>query len=110
LPGGQTKFHHARRKIDKDDRPIAMRPDPAKLSLSDFLAAETSDPFQPPPSFTHWMRAAKFAVELYEPEMLAQAEARTTIDYNGKPRSVINFCSYNYLGLANHPEVIAAAH
>ena len=50
-----------------------------------------------------------FAVELYEPELLASADARTTIDYNGRPRSVINLCSYNYLGLANHPEVIAAA-
>ena len=40
---------------------------------------------------------------------LPRADARTTINYNGKPRSVINLCSYNYLGLANHPEVIAAA-
>jgi len=56
------------------------------------------------------MRQATFAVELYEPELLASADARTTIDYNGRPRSVINLCSYNYLGLANHPEVIAAAH
>src|SRR5260370_3903978 len=42
--------------------------------------------------------------------MVASDEARTTINYNGRPRSVINLCSYNYLGLANHPEVIAAAH
>jgi glycine C-acetyltransferase len=86
-----------------------MNVDPAKLSLSNFLAQETSDPLQPPPGFTHWMRQARFAVELYEPELLASADARTTIDYNGRPRSVINLCSYNYLGLANHPEVIAAA-
>src|SRR3954447_22078275 len=86
-----------------------MNPDPAKLSLSNFLAHETSDPLEPPPGFTHWMRQATFAVELYEPELLASADARTTIDYNGRPRSVINLCSYNYLGLANHPEVIAAA-
>src|SRR5213075_3491949 len=26
------------------------------------------------------------------------------------PHPVINLCSYNYLGLANHPHVIAAAH
>jgi glycine C-acetyltransferase len=32
------------------------------------------------------------------------------INYGGKPRPVINLCSYNYLGLANHPEVIVAAH
>src|SRR5438477_1786924 len=87
-----------------------MNPDPAQLSLSNFLAHETTDPLEAPPGFTHWMRQASFAVELYEPELLASADARTTIDYNGRPRSVINLCSYNYLGLANHPEVIAAAH
>jgi hypothetical protein len=86
-----------------------MSEDPAKLSLSNFLAHETSDPLEPPSGFTRWMRQATFAVELYEPELLASADARTTIDYNGRPRSVINLCSYNYLGLANHPEVIAAA-
>src|SRR5213083_365367 len=86
-----------------------MNPDPAKLSLSNFLAHETSDPLEAPPGFTHWMRQASFAVELYEPELLASADARTTIEYGGKPQQVINLCSYNYLGLANHPEVIAAA-
>src|SRR5580765_3406671 len=86
-----------------------MSQNPANLSLSNFLAHETSDPLEPPPGFTHWMRQATFAIELYEPELLASADARTTIDYNGRPRSVINLCSYNYLGLANHPEVIGAA-
>ncbi|PYL56184.1 MAG: 8-amino-7-oxononanoate synthase [Verrucomicrobia bacterium] len=47
---------------------------------------------------------------MYEPELLASADARTVINYGGKPRPVINLCSYNYLGLANHPEVLAAAH
>jgi glycine C-acetyltransferase len=46
---------------------------------------------------------------LYEPELLAPADARTMINYQGERRSVINLCSYNYLGLANRPEVIAAA-
>jgi 8-amino-7-oxononanoate synthase len=87
-----------------------MKVDPAKLSLSNFIAGETEDPLTAPPSFTNWMRAGAFAIELYEPELLASADARTTISYNGKPRSVINLCSYNYLGLANHPEVIAASH
>lgn len=87
-----------------------MNPDPAKLSLSDFLGAETSDPLQPPAAFTNWMRVTNFAAELYEPELLSTADARATINYNGRARSVINLCSYNYLGLANHPEVVAAAH
>lgn len=87
-----------------------MNDDPAKLSLSNFLAGETSDPLQAPPTFTNWMRVGAWAAELYEPQLLGTADARTTIDYGGKPQSVINLCSYNYLGLANHPEVIAAAH
>jgi 8-amino-7-oxononanoate synthase len=86
-----------------------MKVDPAKLSLSNFIASEGKDPLTAPASFTHWMRAGAFAAELYEPELLATADARTTISYNGKPRSVINLCSYNYLGLANRPEVVAAA-
>jgi glycine C-acetyltransferase len=87
-----------------------MNEDPAKLSLSNFLAGETNDPLQAPPSFTNWMRVGAWAVKLYEPELLGTADARTTLNYGGEPRSVINLCSYNYLGLANHPEVIAAAH
>src|ERR1700675_1570785 len=87
-----------------------MNDDPAKLSLSNFLAGESRDPLQAPPSFTAWMHAGAWAVELYEPELLASADARTSIRYDGKSHSVINLCSYNYLGLANHPEVVAAAH
>src|ERR1041385_5843083 len=87
-----------------------MSDNPAELSLSNFLASEGRDPLQAPASFTRWMQAGAWAVKLYEPEMRAAAEARTTITYDGKPHSVINLCSYNYLGLANHPEVIAAAH
>ncbi|HEY9419091.1 MAG TPA: aminotransferase class I/II-fold pyridoxal phosphate-dependent enzyme [Candidatus Udaeobacter sp.] len=87
-----------------------MNEDPAKLSLSNFLAGESNDPLQAPASFTNWMRVGAWAVELYEPELLGTADARTMISYGGKPRPVINLCSYNYLGLANHPEVIVAAH
>src|SRR3984893_2160943 len=87
-----------------------MNQDPAKLSLSNFLAGESNDPLQAPASFTNWMRVGAWAVELYEPELLDGADARTMINYASKPRPVINLCSYNYLGLANHPEVLAAAH
>ena len=87
-----------------------MNEDPAKFSLSNFLAGESDDPLQAPATFTNWIRLGAWAVELYEPELLATADARTLISYRGKPRSVINLCSYNYLGLANHPEVLAAAH
>ena len=48
-------------------------------------------------------------MELYEPELLPVPSANHD-HLRGKPQSVINLCSYNYLGFANHPEVIAAAH
>src|SRR6059058_4624161 len=88
----------------------SMNDDPIKFSLSNFLAGESDDPLQAPASFTTWVRLGAWAAELYEPELLASADARTVINYGGKPRPVINLCSYNYLGLANHPEVLAAAH
>ncbi|HSP46270.1 MAG TPA: aminotransferase class I/II-fold pyridoxal phosphate-dependent enzyme [Chthoniobacterales bacterium] len=84
--------------------------DPGKFSLSDFLVGDSKDPLKPPPAFTKWHHAGEWAIELYEPELLGPAEARTTLNYGGKSHPVINLCSYNYLGLANHPEVIAAAH
>jgi 8-amino-7-oxononanoate synthase len=107
LPG----FPDRNNKIDKKTMESAlMSEDPFKLSLGNFIANESDDPLQAPPSFTNWVRASAWAAELYEPEMLATADAHTTIRYDGKPLSVINLCSYNYLGLANHPEVIASAH
>jgi hypothetical protein len=39
-----------------------MKVDPAKLSLSNFIAGETEDPLTAPPSFTNWMRAGAFAI------------------------------------------------
>src|SRR4029077_15840125 len=87
-----------------------MNVDPAKLSLSNFLGGESDDPLQPPPSFTNWMQLGAWAGELSDPDLLSTAGARLTINYAGKPRQVINLCSYNYLGLANHLEVVTAAH
>jgi glycine C-acetyltransferase len=81
-----------------------------KFGLSDFIVGSSRDPLEPPPVFTEWHREIEWAIELYEPQLLGPPEARTTLHYGGKPHEVINLCSYNYLGLANHPEVIAAAH
>ena len=84
--------------------------DAAKFNLSDFLVGQSDDPLRPPPIFTEWHRAGAWASVLYEPELLGPADARTFINYDGKRLPVINLGSYNYLGLANRPEVIDAAH
>ncbi len=81
----------------------------ASLSLADFVVGDSTDALTPPAGFTEWRHAGAWEATLYEPELLHSADARTTITYEGKPRSVVNLCSYNYLGLAKHPEVITAA-
>src|SRR5713226_2385740 len=91
------------------NRQLSEREFDAKLSLADFVVGDSDDPLVPPLAFTQWRQAGAWEAALYEPELLATADARTMINYGGKPRSVINLCSYNYLGLANRPEVSAAA-
>ncbi|HEY1377712.1 MAG TPA: aminotransferase class I/II-fold pyridoxal phosphate-dependent enzyme, partial [Gemmataceae bacterium] len=44
---------------------------------------------------------------LYKRERLIQSPQGTAITVNGK--EVVNFCANNYLGLANHPQIVAAA-
>src|ERR1043166_8557850 len=92
------------------EAPTELELDPVKFNLTDFLVGNSKDPLVPPPFFTKWHRAAEWAIELYEPVMLGAAAPRAALRYGGKSHPVINLCSYNYLGLANHPEVIAVAH
>ncbi|MBT8068481.1 MAG: glycine C-acetyltransferase [Gammaproteobacteria bacterium] len=49
---------------------------------------------------------------LYKTERLIAGPQQAAIDVrsNGATDHVLNLCANNYLGLANHPEVIAAAH
>ncbi len=46
---------------------------------------------------------------LYKRERIIHSPQGRTIQV-AAGRSVLNFCANNYLGLANHPEIIAAAH
>lgn len=49
---------------------------------------------------------------LFKAERLIAGPQQAAIDVqsNGSTREVLNLCANNYLGLANHPEVIKAAH
>ena len=82
---------------------------PERLSLADFVFSETSDPSVPSEEFTQWRRATAWATSLYEPSLLGPPLPRTRLETAGVSRPIINLGSYNYLGLATHPETIAAA-
>ncbi len=51
---------------------------------------------------------------LYKDERIIISDQKANIDVvyppGSQPREVLNFCANNYLGLANHPEIIKAAH
>jgi len=84
-------------------------PRPEEWSLADFYLGEGDDPTVPPEGFAEWRRATAWAASLYEPSLLGPPVPRTRLDSGHAERAVINLSSYNYLGLAQHPETVAAA-
>ena len=105
----RPQSHHGGVHMRGDARPGPDSGFDAKLSLGDFVVGASDNLLQPPEGFTEWRQAGAWEAELYEPNMLGSADVRTSIEYDGKAQPVINLCSYNYLGLANHPEVVEAA-
>ena len=63
-----------------------------------------------PKSFEHHLQAQIDGIKaegLYKQERIITSQQQANVDVGG--HSVINFCANNYLGLANHPDLIAAA-
>ncbi|WP_433854785.1 glycine C-acetyltransferase [Streptomyces kronopolitis] len=52
------------------------------------------------------------AAGLHKPERVigTPQSATVAVTAGGNPGEVLNFCANNYLGLADHPEIVAAAH
>ncbi|MEV6567793.1 glycine C-acetyltransferase [Streptomyces kronopolitis] len=52
------------------------------------------------------------AAGLHKPERVigTPQSATVAVTGGGNPGEVLNFCANNYLGLADHPEIVAAAH
>ena len=82
---------------------------PSAPNLADFYVGDDPNPLIPPPEFTQWRRDYSWAGVLFEPRLLGVSETRVRLDFEGREIEAINLCSSNYLGLARHPEVIAAA-
>ena len=64
----------------------------------------------PDPAFAEHFRTQLDGLKtqgLYKRERSIQSPQRADITVNG--REVVNFCANNYLGLANHPAIVAAA-
>ncbi|TPV96410.1 MAG: aminotransferase class I/II-fold pyridoxal phosphate-dependent enzyme [Myxococcales bacterium FL481] len=78
-------------------------------SLADFYFPDGPDPLEPPPEFATWMRDGAWAESLYEPRLLTSVGPTGRVQRGGSVHDVVNLSSYNYLGLATHPEVTRAA-
>jgi 7-keto-8-aminopelargonate synthetase-like enzyme len=83
--------------------------DEAEHSLADFYFPDGDDPLVPPSDFSAWRAGGAWAFSVYEPKMLGAVGPQMRIDRAGMQNEVINLTSYNYLGLATHPEVLEAA-
>ena len=83
--------------------------DASQFSLADFYLGDSDDPLVAPADFTQWLGKSRYATALYERSLLGGPVPRTEVDVDGERRPVINLSSYNYLGLAKHPETVAAA-
>lgn len=83
--------------------------DLAKYDLGDFFHTDSESPLDPGRDYAEWKRQAAPAFDLFEPALAAGPFQRTVLRANGTERPAVNMASYSYLGLGQHPEVIAAA-
>lgn len=100
---GRRRRHY----FDGGRNPASMNP--TDYSLADFYFSDSLDPLDPPAEFGAWRKSGEWEASLYGPAMLGAAVPRLRIHRGGRVSSVINLTSYNYMGFATHPEVIAAA-
>jgi 7-keto-8-aminopelargonate synthetase-like enzyme len=88
----------------------ALDADPSAYSLADFYIGESDSPLTPPEGFTEWRRRAEWATRLYDAKLVGPAAPRAMIaPAGGSATPLLNFASYNYLGLSRHPRCVAAA-
>jgi len=78
-------------------------------SLADFAFPDGPDPLVAPEAFGGWLDDNAWAMSLMEPQLLGPVGPRGRVRRGGKEAEVVNLSSYNYLGLATHPEVVEAA-
>lgn len=81
----------------------------ARFSLADFLMSFSDDPLEADPEFTRWRQATAWAGGQYHQRLCGAPRPRVELDTEGGRRPVLNLSSYNYLGLADDPAVVAAA-
>jgi len=79
------------------------------FSLADFAVSDADRILDPPSDFMGWQEQGAWARQLYEPHFTGPATPRTALLEAGRAKPILNFASYNYLGLTRHPAVIAAA-
>ncbi|MGB1274252.1 MAG: aminotransferase class I/II-fold pyridoxal phosphate-dependent enzyme, partial [Nannocystaceae bacterium] len=80
----------------------------AEQSLADFFFPEDNGVLQAPETFSHWVERNHWAISMFEPSMHGAVGPEVELQRGELKRRVINLSSYNYMGLATHPEVVEA--
>jgi glycine C-acetyltransferase len=89
---------------------VKESPDRGSLySLADFYFSDSNNVLEPPSDFVAWRRQTQWATSLYEPCLASAAVPQARLDDGLGTHCVLNFASYNYLGLATHSNVIRRA-
>lgn len=86
-----------------------MRNKPTDYSLADFFISDSPDIMRPPPDFTQWRQDGDWAFRQYEPCFAGPPAPRTFLAEGEEKCPVVNLGTYGYLGLSQHPDVLAAS-
>lgn len=83
------------------------------FSLADFYDNDNPDILKPPKDYQEWVSfdEVRFGMSFFSQPLLGPPKVRTRTRTNADlvERDVVNLTSYNYLGLATHPEVMQGA-
>lgn len=97
-------------KLDDNDTRKTNTVNCDDFTQADFAKNQGKDLFEVADAFSAFLDdATQKGYMVYGNAILSAPDTEFMVfdNYLGKERKFLNFCSYNYLGYANHPEVIA---
>jgi len=86
-----------------------MKHRPIDYSLADFFVSDSPNVMQPPQEFLQWREEGDWVFRQYEPCFAGPPAPRTFLMDGEQKRPIVNLGTYGYLGLNQHPDIVAAS-